>query len=101
MHDTHMSAGFDMGVTDHMLTWQPSDSANMPGPPGSGLRAETEKDGALHEQHFWYRAFSAAAPCSKVKKKEKNFTRFGQPIELITCANHGGTVISVWSLNSL
>ena len=27
------------------------------------------------------------------KKKKKNFTSFGQPTKLITCANHGNTVI--------
>ena len=29
----------------------------------------------------------------KKKKKKKNFTSFGQPTRLITCANHGNDVM--------
>ena len=37
------------------------------------------------------------------KKKKKNFTSFGQPTRLITCANHGNTAtgISVAALREL
>ena len=38
-------------------------------------------------------AFNAAYVFSPQKKKKKNFTSFGQPTRLITCANHGNTVI--------
>ena len=36
---------------------------------------------------------SSSCPAVLIPKKKKNFTSFGQPTRLITCANHGNTVI--------
>ena len=33
-------------------------------------------------------------PCGK--KKKTNFTSFGQPTKLITCANHSNNVTWLW-----
>lgn len=48
---THKHGASCKGVTDHMLMWQPSESASMAGlPAGSAGRAETEKCRALQDQ---------------------------------------------------